>query len=86
MMNAMTIRKLSDEVKQGLRIRAAQNGRSMEEEARQILSAAVTAPMTSEGERPKNFLLALRDLVPAEARGSLPVPSRASDRPGALFD
>lgn len=36
-MAAMTIRNLDDEVKRRLRIRAAENGRSMEEEARAIL-------------------------------------------------
>jgi plasmid stability protein len=36
------IRKIDDEVKKRLRIEAARNGRSMEEEARRILTAAVT--------------------------------------------
>ena len=45
-MNAMTvasitIRKLDEDVKNGLRMRAAGNGRSMEEEARLILREAV---------------------------------------------
>lgn len=37
----ITIRNLDDEVKTRLRVRAAQNGRSMEEEARRILREAV---------------------------------------------
>ena len=41
-MASITIRKLDDEVKARLRIRAAGNGRSMEEEARLILREAVT--------------------------------------------
>ena len=40
-MASITIRKLDDEVKTRLRIRAAENGRSMEEEARIILREAV---------------------------------------------
>ena len=40
-MAAITIRQLSDETKQQLRIRAAHNGRSMEAEVREILEAAV---------------------------------------------
>lgn len=40
-MASITIRKLDDEVKARLRIRAAENGRSMEEEARAILREAV---------------------------------------------
>ncbi|MGA2878106.1 MAG: plasmid stabilization protein [Bryobacteraceae bacterium] len=40
-MASITIRRLDDGVKARLRIRAARHGRSMEEEARQVLSAAL---------------------------------------------
>ena len=40
-MASITIRNLDDDVKTRLRVRAADNGRSMEEEARLILRAAV---------------------------------------------
>lgn len=40
-MASITIRNLSDGLKRRLRIRAAGNGRSMEEEAREILRHAV---------------------------------------------
>jgi len=40
-MASITIRNLDDEVKDRLRMRAAENGRSMEEEARLILREAV---------------------------------------------
>ena len=40
-MASITIRNLDDEVKHRLRVRAAWNGRSMEEEARLILREAV---------------------------------------------
>jgi len=39
---SLTIRKLDDAIKARLRIRAAHHGRSMEEEAREILKVAVT--------------------------------------------
>jgi antitoxin FitA len=39
----MTIRNLDDQLKKRLRIRAASRGRSMEEEAREILRAALSA-------------------------------------------
>ena len=42
-MASITIRNLDDGVKTRLRVRAAGNGRSMEEEARQILGNAVGA-------------------------------------------
>ncbi len=41
-MASITIRNLDDDVKSRLRVRAASNGRSMEEEARVILHEAVS--------------------------------------------
>jgi len=41
-MAALTIRRLEPRIKERLRLRAARNGRSMEEEARAILKAAAT--------------------------------------------
>lgn len=49
-MASITIRKLDDDVKSKLRVRAASNGRSMEEEARLILAEAVDRePAPAEG-------------------------------------
>jgi plasmid stability protein len=42
-MATLTIRQLDDKVKARLRVRAAQHGRSMEEEAREILRSALNA-------------------------------------------
>ena len=42
-MASITIRQLDEEVKRGLRLRAARNGRSMEDEARSILRSASRA-------------------------------------------
>jgi plasmid stability protein len=42
-MASITIRRLDDAVKTKLRLRAAGHGRSMEEEAREILKAGLTA-------------------------------------------
>ena len=41
-MASITIRRLDDSVKAKLRVRAATHGRSMEEEAREILKAELT--------------------------------------------
>ena len=41
-MTSITIRDLSDDLKRRLRVQAAEHGRSMEEEAREILRAALT--------------------------------------------
>ena len=43
-MASITIRNLDDEVKRRLRVRAAEHGRSMEEEARDILRQVVGQP------------------------------------------
>ena len=43
-MASITIRQLSENTKRKLRIRAAQNGRSMEQEAREILKSALDKP------------------------------------------
>jgi antitoxin FitA len=42
-MSSITIRNLDPEIKQRLRVRAAQHGRSMEAEARRILQTALSA-------------------------------------------
>lgn len=44
-MAVMTIRNLDEGVRDKLRVRAALHGRSMEAEARAILTAAVDSPM-----------------------------------------
>ncbi|GAB4076138.1 FitA-like ribbon-helix-helix domain-containing protein [Nostocoides australiense] len=47
-MSAITIRKLPEDVKQRLRMRAAAHGTSMEAEARTILIAGLAAPISSD--------------------------------------
>jgi antitoxin FitA len=48
-MASITIRRLEDAIKERLRVRASHHGRSMEQEAREILKVAPTAQGTSEG-------------------------------------
>ena len=48
-MGSITIRQLPDGVKMRLRVRAARNGRSMEEEAREILKQALSLGKSGEG-------------------------------------
>jgi plasmid stability protein len=43
-MASITIRNLDDDLKRRLRVRAAENGRSMEEEAHEILRSALCPP------------------------------------------
>ena len=54
-MASMTIRNLDDDIKQRLRIQAAEHGHSMEEEAREILRTALI-----ESAFPTNLAQAIR--------------------------
>ena len=56
-MASITVRNLEEGLKRRLRIRAAENGRSMEQEARDILKAALYAQPTT-GE---DLVRAIRD-------------------------
>ena len=47
-MTSLTVRGIDDALKRALRIRAAENGQSMEEEVRQILRAALGVPSPEE--------------------------------------
>ncbi len=52
-MPALLIRGIDDRLKRALRLRAAENGRSMEEEMRQILRTALSQPSPEEEYRRK---------------------------------
>jgi plasmid stability protein len=70
-MASITIRNLEDEIKQRLRVRAAEHGRSMEEEAREILRR-----VTGEGAPPRNLAAAIRARVAPSDRVDLDLPAR----------
>ena len=64
-MAVLTIRNLDESIKGRLRVRAAAGGRSMEEEVRQILRAAVNEPSAPAGnlaERIRNRFAGLGDV------------------------
>ncbi len=77
-MAAVSIRDLDDQVKERLRIRAAEHGRSMEAEIRAILSAAVSEPVAATG-------LAQALLMRSGALGGLDLdlPARTTAPPAA---
>lgn len=75
-MAVLTIRKLDDAVKARLRIRAAQNGRSMEEEARLLLEESLATPR----ERPKNLAQAIREIMAPLGGVELDIPPRGPGR------
>jgi plasmid stability protein len=75
-MATLTIRKLNDDIKTGLRLRAAAHGQSMEEEVRQILKRAVQSPSGGDkvlGTRIRNRFAALGGV-------ELPLPKRKVSR------
>ncbi len=83
-MASITIRNLEDDLKHRLRVRAAEHGRSMEEEAREILRHAMTEPAP-----PRNLAAAIRSRfaplggvdLDLPARDPLREPPRFSDEP-----
>ena len=80
-MASITIRNLDDDVKTRLRVRAAGNGRSMEEEARLILRDAV-------GRRPssRNLAEAIRARIAPLGGVDLDLPPREPGREPPTFD
>lgn len=71
-MASLTIRRLDESVKARLRIRAAHHGRSMEDEAREILKTALTAKPA----RPQNLGETIRRRFASLGGVDLPIPPR----------
>lgn len=80
-MASITIRNLDDDIKRRLRVRAAEHGRSMEEEAREILRDVVgdTRP-------PLNLAHSLRARVAKTGGVDLEIPARDAMRAPPSFD
>lgn len=71
-MASITIRNLDEILKKQLRVRAAQHGRSMEEEAREILRAA----LAENSQAPQNLAGAIRKRFAACGGVELELPQR----------
>ena len=80
-MASITIRNLDDDVKTRLRVRAAENGRSMEEEARLILREAVGRKTGTE-----NLASAIRARFSPLGGVELELPPREPAREPPRFD
>jgi plasmid stability protein len=80
-MASLTIRNLDDGVKAKLRMRAAQRGHSMEEEARRLLSEAVDSPAADE----TGLGTAIRRRFAAAGSFKLEVPPRGPMRSPPKF-
>ena len=79
-MASLTIRNLDDGVKRRLRVRAAENGRSLEEEVRDILSRSVGASPP-----PKDLGRAIHARFAALGGVDLELPERGPMRPPPGF-
>jgi plasmid stability protein len=74
-MASITIRQLEESTKRKLRVRAANNGRSMEQEAREILKMALSQP-----EEPKDLVAAIRRRFAPLGGVDLKIPPRGPIR------
>jgi plasmid stability protein len=74
---AITIRKLEETVKSKLRVRAAEHGRSMEEEAREILKNA----LNKSAAEPVDLATSVRRRFAAIGGVDLPLAEREGIRP-----
>jgi plasmid stability protein len=81
-MASIMIRNLDDGLKSKLRIRAAQHGRSMEEEARHILRSALTGEVPA----PTNLYAAIRRRIDSLGGAELEIPDRQPLREPPRFD
>jgi plasmid stability protein len=77
---SITIRNLDDDLKRRLRMRAAEHGHSMEEEAREILRQAVTRVIA-----PKNLGQAIHARFAAIGGVELELPARGQMREPPSF-
>lgn len=83
-MAALVVRKLEDSLKLRLRIRAAQHGRSMEEEVRVILTNTLAAEPTPPP--PPNLATLIRGRIDQAGGGvDLNIPPRAPVRKPPTF-
>lgn len=80
-MASITIRNLDDGLKQRLRLRAAEHGRSIEEEVREILRLVVGEPVP-----PTNLATAIHSRIVAFGGADLDIPPRAAMREPPALD
>ena len=81
-MASITVRNLEDGLKHRLRIRAAENGRSMEEEARDILRTALNHQQPEQ----ENLASAIRARFAPLGGVELEIPPRSPIRKPPQFD
>lgn len=85
-MSSITVRNLDEGVKQALRIRASENGRSMEQEVRELLKAVLLKgkKVDTNAEAP-NFAQRVQQRFQGLNAQDLPLPERQAARDNELF-
>jgi antitoxin FitA len=78
----LAITNMDDEIQNRLRVRAAMHGRSMEDEARDILRSALSTEVTG----PRNLAQTIHERLAELGGVDLPLVSREAVRPPADFD
>jgi antitoxin FitA len=73
-MASLLIRNIPEEAKQKLRVRAAMNGRSMEEEVRMMLEESLRKPVRSQ-QSGKSWVKEMRKRMKAIGGGTIEVPA-----------
>lgn len=81
-MASITIRNLDEGLKRRLRVRAAEHGRSMEDEARAILRVSLSA----DAAMPRHLGTALHALFASAGGADLDIPAREPIREPPRFD
>jgi antitoxin FitA len=81
-MSVMTIRNIDDAIKARLRVRAAMHGRSMEDEARDILRSALSTELP----RPRSLGQAIHERFAALGGVDLPESPREPARDPVAFE
>jgi antitoxin FitA len=85
-MASLTIRRLNENLKKRLRLQAARNGRSMEEEARLLLAAALKRPLRRRAPVPGNAAEAIAALFDPIGGIELDLPPRSPTSDLPRFD
>ena len=81
-MASITVRNLDDDLKQRLRVRAAENGRSMEQEVREILRVE----LGKEAAPVRNLGTAIHEIFKPLGGVDLKIPPREPMREPSRFD
>ena len=85
-MTSITIPDVDGHLKQRLKVRAAEHGRSMEAEARDILRSALTGSESEQTPVPGNLAEAIRAIVAPLGGIELDIPSRKPVREPPKFE